>query len=309
MHLEGEHHMVLYTEEDKQAVKKENGLKDSGLKEDIDAIMEWFKKQPHLAEAPIDRDLIERILIASKGSREKTKYRIENFYKHRALAPELIQSRVEILSKTDENIWTFFHQGIGPKLYDGKRIGFINFESDPSTFNTEVLYRNIILVGDFRLKYDYMFNEIWVIDLNNTGFGHLMRMNPIILQKAVNIYQEGMGVRVSKIHCVNAPVFGHHVANFMKKFVKSKMIERAVIHDSMESLQKHIPKQYLPKDYGGDLPTLKELSDDLEKEFRTEKTKKALLDFCQLVSDESKRPREKYNEEAIVGSFKKLDLD
>ncbi|CAG5022659.1 unnamed protein product [Parnassius apollo] len=309
MYLEGQHYMVLYTEEDKQAVKKEIGLKDGVLEEDINLIIEWFKKQPHLAEAPIDRDFIERILVSAKGSREKAKYRIDNFYKYRALAPELIQSRVEILSKTDENIWTFFHQGIVPQLYNGKRVSLINFESDPSTFDTEVLYRNIILMADFRLKYDYMFNEIWVVDLNNAGFGHLMRYNPIIFQKAVNIYQEGLGVRVSKIHCVNAPVFGHHVANFMKKFVKAKLMERVIIHDSLESLHKHLPKQYLPKDYGGDLPTLKEYSDRFDKEFRTEKTKNILIDFCKLVSDESKRPREKYNEEAIVGSFKKLDFD
>lgn len=53
MLLEGQHHMFLYTEEDKQMVKKETGLKDNVIEEDIEAILDWFKKQPHLTNAPI----------------------------------------------------------------------------------------------------------------------------------------------------------------------------------------------------------------------------------------------------------------
>lgn len=53
MYLDGQHGLMVYTEEDKQAVKKEIGLKDSVLEEDIDAILEWFRKEPHLADAPI----------------------------------------------------------------------------------------------------------------------------------------------------------------------------------------------------------------------------------------------------------------
>ncbi|CAH2052277.1 unnamed protein product, partial [Iphiclides podalirius] len=309
MLIEGQHHIFPYTEEDKQMVKKETGLKDSVLDEDIDAVLQWFKKQPHLAEAPIEREIIEKILVVSKGSREKTKNRIDNFYKYRALAPELVQSRVELLSKPDEKIWTFFGQGIIPKLYDGKRISFIHFNSDASSFDSEIMYRNIILTVDLRLKYDYIFGEIWIIDLNNTGLGHLMRMNPMIVQKAVNMYQESMGIRVKQIHCINAPIFGHHVVNFMKKFVKAKMIERVIIHDSIESLHRQVPKEYLPKEYGGDQPTLKEFTENLEKEIRNEKTKEMLLDYCKIVSDESKRLRDKYDEDCIVGSFKKLDFD
>ncbi|XP_013167532.1 PREDICTED: alpha-tocopherol transfer protein-like isoform X1 [Papilio xuthus] len=309
MYLDGQNNLLLYTEEDKQAVKKEIGLKDSVLEEDIDAILEWFKKEPHLAESPIERHLIEKFLVVAKGSREKTKKRIDNFYKYRTLAPELIQSRIDALTKPDHKLWTFFRQAIIPKLYDGKRITVVGFSGDASAFDTEVMYRNIILTVDLRLKYDYMFSDIWIVDLNNTGLGHLLRVNPVILQKAVNLYQESVGIRVKHIHCVNAPVFGHHVVNFMKKFVKAKMIDRVIIHDTMESLHKYVPKEYLPKDYGGDMPSLVEFTESLNREVKNEKIKGVLIDYCKLVSDESKRPREKYDEECIVGSFKKLDFD
>ncbi|KPJ21414.1 hypothetical protein RR48_00522 [Papilio machaon] len=87
------------------------------------------------------------------------------------------------------------------------------------------------------------------------------------------------------------------------------MIDRVIIHDTMESLHKYVPKEYLPKDYGGDLPSLIEFTESLNRDVYNEKIKGALIDYCKLVSDESKRPREKYDEECIVGSFKKLDFD
>ncbi|XP_068623777.1 clavesin-1-like [Battus philenor] len=308
MHLQ-EHQMFLYTEEDKQAEKKAIGLKDSVLEEDVDATLEWVKTQPHLSEALIERHIVEKFLIAGKGYREKTKKRLDNFYKHRCLSFELIQSRIAALSNPNIKMWSFFRQAVIPKLYNGKRIIAIAFSPDASALDTEIMYRNFILTFDMRLRYDYMFSDIWILDLNGTGLSHLLRLNPVLLQKVVAMYQESIGIHVKQIHCVNAPIFGHHVVNFMKKFVKPKLIDRIIIHETCESLQQHVPKEYLPKDFGGEQPSLMEFTEQLEREVRSEKTKSVLIDYCKLVSDESKRPREEYDEECIVGSFKKLDFD
>lgn len=44
-----------HTKEEKQEIRRELGLKDSTIEEDIDAIIDWFQKQPHLVEAGIGR--------------------------------------------------------------------------------------------------------------------------------------------------------------------------------------------------------------------------------------------------------------
>lgn len=49
----GQHPFYPCTEEDKQEIRKELGLKESTMQDDIDSIMDWFKKQPHLIEAGI----------------------------------------------------------------------------------------------------------------------------------------------------------------------------------------------------------------------------------------------------------------
>lgn len=67
-----------------------------------------------------------------------------------------------------------------------------------------------------------------------------------------------MGTRVQAIHILNANTLLQQVVSFMKQFFSPKVMERIVIHDSVEELHKYLPKQYLPKDYGGEQPYLME---------------------------------------------------
>ncbi|XP_060806673.1 alpha-tocopherol transfer protein isoform X1 [Amyelois transitella] len=309
---DAQHPLYPYTEEEKQEIRKELGLKETTIQDDIDAIIDWFKKQPHLIEAGITREIIERMLIISKGSLEKTKQRIDNFYKYRGFAPELIQNREKELCNHSRGIWTFIRQAAMPKLYKGNRVSVFKFiEPDPGKCNTDILFRNTFMLGDIRLTYDYMLGDIWVLDIKEVGFGHVLRANPVTMQKTAHIFQDGMGLRISAIHVLNAPILGQTVLSFMKQFFKPKIMDRVKIHESVEELHKHLPKQYLPKDYGGDLPSMEDFKDKYEKELRSDKTRKYLLDFSKLISDERKRPGASiYDEYArMSGSFKKLDLD
>lgn len=52
-----------------------------------------------------DRKIVENLYIIAKGSMEKTKRRIDNLYKYRSYAPELIQNRENILNNS-EDIWS-----------------------------------------------------------------------------------------------------------------------------------------------------------------------------------------------------------
>ena len=58
MSIDEMHPMYPYTKEDVQEIRKELGLKESTLEEDVDAIVEWFHKQPHLVEAGIGKHCV-----------------------------------------------------------------------------------------------------------------------------------------------------------------------------------------------------------------------------------------------------------
>lgn len=59
MHVIDQHPFYPSTEEDRLLIRRELGFKESILQEDIDAIIEWFLKQPHLAHAPIGKFFLE----------------------------------------------------------------------------------------------------------------------------------------------------------------------------------------------------------------------------------------------------------
>lgn len=48
---------------------------------------------------------------------------------------------------------------------------------------------------DIRLRNDYFVEDIWVIDLKHASFAHVLRLNPVIMQKAANLFH----VSISKL--------------------------------------------------------------------------------------------------------------
>ncbi|XP_075984008.1 alpha-tocopherol transfer protein-like [Anticarsia gemmatalis] len=298
-----------HNKEDIQEIRGQLGLKDSTIQEDVDAIIEWFQKQPHLVEAGIDRDVVERMLIVAKGSIEKTKRRIDNWYKFRLLAPEIVQGRDKVLSDS-QDLWTSYLQIAMPKLYKGHRVAVIKFvDPEPSNFSCETFLRNTFMLADIRLKYDYFLDDIWVLDMKNTSFAHLLRLNPALMQKSANLFHEGLGLRIHSIHVLNATNLIQHVITFMKQFFSPKIMERVIIHESLDDLHMSLPKRYLPKDYGGEEKPMAEFKDMYEKELRSSKTKQFLINSMKLVSNEKKRPDSDINEDYLAGSFRKLDFD
>ncbi|KAJ0173152.1 hypothetical protein K1T71_011328 [Dendrolimus kikuchii] len=306
---ENQHPFYITTNEERQEIRRELGLKESTIEEDIDSIMEWFQKQPHLVGGGINREFVENMLIAAKGSMEKTKRRIDNLYKYRGMSSDILANREKILSES-EDLWKFFVQMSIPRLYKGNRIGILKLiDSDPSQFSMEILFRNTFMLCDLRLRYDYFLSEIWIVDFKYSSLAHLLRINPLTMQRAALMFQEGLGIRVHSIHIVNATGAFQHIISFFKQFLTPKIFERLTVHSSIEELHKHIPKKYLPKDYGGDEPSMAEFKDKYEKEIRNTRSKQVLIEAAKMVSDESKRPDANINDEFLAGSFRKLDFD
>jgi hypothetical protein len=60
------------------------------------------------------------------------------------------------------------------------------------------------------------------------------------------------------MHVLNCPTIGQTLMSVMKQFFKPKLLDRTIFHKSLDDLYQFIPKQYLPKDYGGDEPSLED---------------------------------------------------
>ncbi|XP_059048797.1 uncharacterized protein LOC131844026 [Achroia grisella] len=74
-----------------QAVRKLYDMDKAGsMDEAINIIEEWIKKQKHFTNKEFGKEYLERLIIASKGSVERTKNRLDKICTSRNLVPEFI---------------------------------------------------------------------------------------------------------------------------------------------------------------------------------------------------------------------------
>ncbi|XP_063541328.1 alpha-tocopherol transfer protein-like [Cydia strobilella] len=306
--------LLLVTEKQIQGVRACCDLDVKQLRESIDAVLEWCSKEPHLEGAvPILKRirLIERTLLITKGSIEETKKRIEAVLTSRGMMPELSHNRSVDEFKTILGCVNYLTL---PKLCpsDNSRVILVNFNKENiDDFTLSAYFRYAFYVGEFRLFDDYTINERHVIDLEGVHLGVLTKINPILLKKAELLATEGYGTKIKGIHILNAPTWVDRFVFILKQCMKPKVAGRLHVHNSISDFQKHVPKEVLPKEYGGDEQSVRKLADAWNDFMSNEETKQRIKDLDQLVADESRRTNTKFNDEylGMPGSFRKLTVD
>ncbi|KAJ8930565.1 hypothetical protein NQ314_016627 [Rhamnusium bicolor] len=119
-----------------------------------------------------------------------------------------------------------------------------------------------------------------------------------------------MPIRLKSLEFFNIVSFMDKLLALMKPFMKKELMNSLFLHTDMESLNKRIPKNLLPQDYGGSCESLSILH---------EKYKAVISDNADFfkyqdsqVVDESKRPGKPKNIGDVFGmegTFKKLEVD
>ncbi|XP_050353560.1 alpha-tocopherol transfer protein-like [Nymphalis io] len=308
------HPLLEVQQEDVKKVRQFFDLDDiNRIKQNLEAVEEWCKKQPHLVEAfqYLGTNMLERLWILSKGSVEGTKTKIDKFLTMRGMTPEISLNKSY---EEFENILDCVLYVPLPKLCptDQSRVMVTQIISGKWEHFSFLSYlRYCFMIGEYRLHYDYCLSERYIIDLSNVSAQLLTKLNPIILKKGEILCTEGYGTKIKGIHILNAPSFVDKFVFLIKQGLKEKVAKRLHVHSSYEELYKEIPKEILPKDYGGDGPSCASLAEQWKNIFKTEESKKIIEQCNKLVTDESKRSSVKFNEEylGMPGSFRRLDVD
>lgn len=71
--------------------------------------------------------------------------------------------------------------------------------------------------------------------------------------------QEAQPLRLTSLHVINITPYVNKILALIQPFMKDDLMAKLHVHADMESFYKHIPKTMLPKDYGGDAPSIVEL--------------------------------------------------
>jgi len=280
-------------------------------KEDILALREWLKSQPHLPSIT-ELELI-LFLNSCNFSNEATKTCIDNYYTVRKHCPEFFAARNPCQAdlKFLMNVITMFPlPKQTPEGYTVYYSGINDSDTDKYHLNNVVKLFDMMVSFDLKEK-GAVPGHLIIVDLNNFTLGHMMKMSIVSIKKYLFFLQEALPVSLKGLHYVNAVPFMDKLLALFKPFMKKELLDMLQIHSGKnETLFNIVPKDCLPNELGGSVGTLR----DLHNEFYNKlcKNEKFFAEEESAVVDENLRPGKPKNVGEIFGvegTFKKLDID
>ncbi|CAG9858107.1 unnamed protein product [Phyllotreta striolata] len=296
---------VLIT--DRNKIRECLGKTETDVKNDIETIRNWLKYQKHLPESPTDV-MLEFFLTNCKYSIEITKRNIDMYYTVRTLLPEFYENNNPHLEE-NKFIWDMSYYIPLPKLTENlHRIVVIKFNGTPA-FDFCKWTGLITNIFEIRLHEDLILGVVCVVDCKDVRLDHLKDVTPVLIKKILFI-KENVGKDLMKeVHVVNIAPHLLKFIELVKKFLKKKIADRIFVHQTIDKIYERIPKELLPRDYGGNEKSLNELWDMWKLKFDEYKWRYDELD--KLKVNEELRPTPLENSDALgyYGNFKQLDVD
>ncbi|XP_055707181.1 alpha-tocopherol transfer protein-like [Phlebotomus papatasi] len=285
------------------------------ISEDIAALKEWIRKQPHL-RARADDQFLVGFLRGCKWSLERAKEKIDSFYTARTVVHELMSPRDPLLEKN----LTILRLGYlvplpHTEFPHSPRVVLIRYGCyDPDQYSIVDVLRLSVMIGDLMHLDDdnrMCAGEMALVDMENTTMKHFFQVTPMLMKKLAMMTQEAAPIRQKGFHFFNTAA-GFEVAfGAFRNLMKEKLRQRFQVHgNGLESIIKVVPQKILPKEYGGDAGSVQDILAYWEKKLI--ENREYLLSEANFGVDEDKRINGKNEMQEIYGtqgSFRKLEID
>ncbi|XP_052751970.1 alpha-tocopherol transfer protein-like [Galleria mellonella] len=281
--------------------------------QDLAAIKEWLRKQPHLPDEWEDRPLMT-FLRGSSFSLEKCKRKLDMYFTLRAACPEFFTNRdatspelEEILSKKIQ----------GPPLSgltpNGRRVTICR-GVHPNLDAQQIIdcLKLALMIGDVRLleELEGVAGDVYVLDADILGPSLLAKLSPTTVKKFMICVQEAYPVKLKEVHIVNTSPIVEAFINLVKPFLKEKIRKRIFIHKDIKDLYKYVPQDMLPVEYGGTCGTMNEIHEQWINKLKEYRDWFAAQES--VKANEALRPGRPTNYDelfGIDGSFRQLSID
>ncbi|CAH2085353.1 unnamed protein product [Euphydryas editha] len=299
------HPLFQVTQEEMTNVRQSYNLDVKKINENLDILEQWFKKQDHLVEA---------LPYIRRGSIEKTKAIIDKVLTIRELLSDFFTYDTNTIFDEFETFLDNIIITPLPKINpnDCTRIFLLGLmNADFEDINMVNIAKFACFLISTRMYYDYNFSHHLIFDFKHVKASAITKINPMVLRKIEVIFTDSYKARVKGLHVINAPPFIHKVVALISLVLKEKIIKRIYIHSTYDDLYQHIPKDILPKEYGGDQMSCEDLAQLMKDFIKSDAGRRTIEDSSKIVANESRRSTIKFNEEymGMPGSFKNLNVD
>ncbi|XP_067123998.1 clavesin-2-like [Centruroides vittatus] len=120
------------------------------------------------------------------------------------------------------------------------------------------MFRTLMLFFDLQLNFHRTQEKRIVIIANAEGISlsHFLQLTPSFLSSATNVlFRDSYQARYIEIHYVNLNIIIKAVLSIFIPLLPSKLRDRVHLHSNMSTLHEFIIPDYLPLEFGGNLPS------------------------------------------------------
>ncbi|XP_041972308.1 uncharacterized protein LOC121728233 [Aricia agestis] len=296
-----------------EKLRREVDLDDPDRRrEAIDILREWIKKQDHFLVKDFSDYYLEWRLLTNGGSIEKSKIVIDRLCTLRTLNPHLFG-----VYNVKEDFAHVFDNGICfalPKVMEEDiRVSFIKFfkKDHIKTYFVDFL-RYIVVMAEYMTYHDYLHKTVLVFDFLDVNLNSFVTdMDFMELKRHSTVLLEGFRMKPQKILLMTESNLAATLLTILKTLLKPKIIQRIQVIRNHEELSEIVPREILPKDYGGDEIAFKDLKEKWLNELSSPKMMEMLKQRSKERTDESLRPMCQFSEHyaGMEGTFRFLRVD
>ncbi|XP_075149854.1 uncharacterized protein LOC142223927 [Haematobia irritans] len=286
-------------------IEKEYEKYPNICREDVLKILEWTKSQAHLPEL-----LEHEVLLcynACELRTECTKQLIDRYYTFRTHCQEFYGDLDVESSEMKLALNTVAGFPCTRRSNEGYCVTIIKVvDVDPNNFDFAACVRIFAASQDMWLhEQGLMPGIVFINDLGGLAFGHLARINILLLKKLLHYIQECIPSRLICFHFVNSSPVVEKLVTLARTFLKKELRDSIIVHSNLESLHEHLPKHILPKDYGGDNLSCEEQSEKFYKILRSYRSD--IIEYNNKRRVNEKLRQNGANGYGTQGNFKKLN--
>ncbi|CAK1541702.1 unnamed protein product [Leptosia nina] len=294
-------------------VKQSINLGKAGEMEDaIKTLKEWVYKQPHFKRKDFCDSLLQSAIIASKGSIEASKQKIDRICTLRTLMPDTF--KCFDARKDFEHVFRNIQITVLPRLTkEHYRIFTVKVNGSVESSQVTDAMKYTLLIGDYMKACDCIAEFVAVFDLSevNSMVDLITSLNVVHLRNSLTVCFEGHGLRLKGLYFITTSRVIDTLITILKQLLKPKIIQRIKIFKSWDDVHDTIGKDVLPVDFGGYEKSEQEVHDEWINALCDEDFRKYLKELNSATVDESSRPSCKFIEEyaGMPGTFRLLSVD
>lgn len=281
------------------------------IESEVDAMKQWLVKQPHLPADTISDSLLRRFLHSCDHSVERAKTVLDLNCTLRAAAPEFFSQRDPLQANVQQAFDVVDVIPLPKRTPEDYQV-FLYRLSDPDpeklVYNDYV--KMLLLVADVRILSEGSIpaGDVPIFDLQGVSLRHLTRVVLPSLRKYMQYFQEAHPVKLKHIHIINVPPIMDRIMSLVKPFTRKEVSGMMYYHPPGDpSFYDFVPKELMPKDYGGDQASCAELKNVWRK--KVEAHRDFFLDERMWKAQEAKRVGGPKSNFGVEGSFRSLSLD